>query len=135
MQFSWPELFPPLDVALLAQAKNANANGADGGLLQTLFSSPILPFVLIGIVFYLMMMRPEQKKRKQQEQLLANLKKNDRVITIGGISGTVVNAAPGSTFVTLRVDDANNTRLRVLRSAISRVGEPDVAEDESAESK
>jgi preprotein translocase subunit YajC len=133
VQFSWLELFPALDLALLAQAKQGDANG--GGLLQSLISMPILPFILIGIVFYLMLMRPEQKKRKQQEQLLATLKKNDRVITIGGIAGTVVNAAPGSTFVTLRVDDTNNTRLRVLRSAISRVGEPDVAEDESADSK
>ena len=131
MQFSWLDLFTSLGQPLLGQ----EAAKADGGMLQSLFSSPILPFALIGIVFYLMMMRPEQRKRKQQEQLLANLKKNDRVVTIGGIAGTVVNAAPGSTFVTLRVDDTNNTRLRILRSAISRVGEPDVAEEEAAESK
>ena len=133
MQFSWLDLFTSPAQPLLAQAQ-APAGG-DGGLLQTLLSNPILPFALIGIVFYLMLMRPEQRKRKQQEQLLSNLKKNDRVVTIGGIAGTVVNAAPGSTFVTLRVDDANNTRLRVLRTAISRVGEPDVAEDETAEAK
>jgi len=130
VQFSWLELFPSLGQPLLAQAEQGN-----GGMLQSLFSSPILPFALIGIVFYLMLMRPEQRKRKQQEQLLSNLKKNDRVITIGGIAGTVVNAAPGSTFVTLRVDDTNNTRMRVLRTAISRVGEPDVGEEEAADSK
>lgn len=132
MQFSWLNLFTSLGEPLLAQAKAADG---DGGLLQSIFASPILPFALIGIVFYLMMMRPEQRKRKAQEELLSQLKKNDRVITIGGIAGTVVNAAPGSTFVTLRVDDSNNTRLRVLRSAISRVGEPDVGEEEPAESK
>lgn len=131
MQFSWLELFTSLSQPVLAQAQQQG----EGGLLQSLFSSPILPFALIGLVFYLMLMRPEQRKRKQQEQLLANLKKNDRVITIGGIAGTIVNASPGSTFVTLRVDDANNTRLRILRSAISRVGEPDGGEDEAAESK
>jgi len=131
VQFSWLELFTSLSQPVLAQTQQQG----EGGLLQSLFSSPILPFALIGLVFYLMLMRPEQRKRKQQEQLLANLKKNDRVITIGGIAGTIVNASPGSTFVTLRVDDANNTRLRILRSAISRVGEPDGGEDEAAESK
>ena len=133
MQFSWLDLFNSFAVPLLAQGNNQGPG--EGGILQTLLSNPILPFALIGIVFYLMLMRPEQRKRKQQEQLLSNLKKNDRVVTIGGIAGTVVNAAPGSTFVTLRVDDTNNTRLRVLRSAISRVGEPDVAEEETADSK
>ncbi len=131
MQFSWLNLFTSLAEPLLAQ----QAAQGEGGLLQSIFASPILPFALIGIVFYLMLMRPEQRKRKAQEALLSQLKKNDRVITIGGIAGTVVNAAPGSTFVTLRVDDSNNTRLRVLRSAISRVGEPDVGEDEQADTK
>jgi preprotein translocase subunit YajC len=133
VQFTWLDLSTPLNQILLAQQPAA---AAEGGFLQTLTGmGPILPFALIGIVFYLMLMRPEQKKKKQQEQLLSALKKNDRVITIGGIAGTVVNAAPGSTFVTLRVDDSNNTRLRVLRTAISRVGEPDVGEEDSAESK
>lgn len=132
MQFSCLELFTSLSQPLLAQQA---APKGQGGIVEMLLGNPIIPFALIGIVFYLMLMRPEQRKRKQQEQLLSALKKNDRVVTIGGIAGTVVNAAPGSTFVTLRVDDTNNTRLRVLRSAISRVGEPDSAEEEPAESK
>ncbi len=137
MQFHWFDHANSAAVWLLAQQPAApkGGDGGDGGLLQMLFANPIIPFALIGIVFYLMLMRPEQKKRKQQESLLSNLKKNDRVVTIGGISGTVVNAPPGSTFVTLRVDDSNNTRLRVLRTAISRVGEPDSPEEEQAESK
>ena len=83
---------------------------------------------MIGIVFYLMMMRPEQKKRKEMEQLLANIKMNDKVILGSGICGTVVNAAPKSVYVTVRVDDKTNTKLRVLRSAIARVGQPDETE-------
>ena len=53
--------------------------------------------------------------------MLNNLKKNDQVITAGGIYGTVVNAASGSEDITLRIDESSNTRMRVLRSAVSRV--------------
>lgn len=115
-------------VWLLAQelpAKKAVAEDAGGfGSLFSL-SSPLLPMLAIGIVFYLMMMRPEQKKRKEMEQLLANIKKNDKIILGSGICGTVVNAEPKSVYVTIRVDESTNTKLRVLRSAIVRVGQPD----------
>lgn len=97
---------------------------------STLFQ--IMPFLLIGVLFYFMLIAPERKKRKEMQALLENVKKNDQVVTIGGICGTVVNAAPGSSVVTLRVDDGNNTRIRVLRSAIARVGAPD---EEPAETK
>jgi preprotein translocase subunit YajC len=113
------------------------AKGAadDAGGLGSLFSlsSPLLPMVMIGIVFYLMLMRPEQRKRKELEQLLSNIKKNDKIILASGICGTVVNAAPKSVYVTIRVDDSTNTKLRVLRSAIARVGQPDESEAEAKE--
>jgi preprotein translocase subunit YajC len=137
VQFSWLEV--PRGLFLLAQDAANNGGdaggGAGGGLLQTIFANPIIPFALIGLVFYMMLMRPEQRKRKQQQELLSNLKKNDRVVTIGGIAGTVVNAPQGSTFVTIRVDDSNNTRLRILRTAISRVGEPEGADEEPSPSE
>ena len=123
-------------IQILAQGPaKAPANGGDAGVLGPLISSPILPFLAIGIVFYFLMMRPEQRKRKEQEKLLSALKKNDHVVTIGGICGTIVNASPGSTYVTIRVDDSNNTRLRILRSAISRVGSPDEAAEDVKEGK
>src|SRR5687767_5365613 len=65
---------------------------------STLFQ--ILPFLLIGVLFYFMLIAPERKKRKEIQALLENVKKNDQVVTIGGICGTVVNAAPGSSVVT-----------------------------------
>ena len=95
----------------------AQANGNDGinPLLQ------FAPFIIIGILFYVMLIRPERKKRTDLDRMLGNLKKNDRVVTIGGIYGTIVNAPQGSKEVTLKVDENNNTRLRVLRSAINQV--------------
>ena len=127
--------FVRLELAhLLAQAAPAPAGDGAGGF-GAIFATPILPFLLIGIVFYFLMMRPEQRKRKEQEKLLAALQKNDHVVTIGGICGTIVNASPGSTYVTIRVDDSTNTRLKVLRSAISRVGSLDEPGEAGKESK
>ena len=50
---------------------------------------------------------------------------NDKIILGSGICGTVVNAEPKSIYVTIRVDESTNTKLRVLRSAIIRVGQPE----------
>jgi preprotein translocase subunit YajC len=99
----------------------AQANGNNG--VNPLFQ--FAPFIIIGILFYMMLIRPERRKRADLERMLGNLKKNDRVITIGGIYGTIVNAPQGSKEVTIKVDESSNTRLRVLRSSISQVLTPD----------
>jgi preprotein translocase subunit YajC len=125
-------------LVLLAQAAEEGAGGAPaggppgaapggGGILESLLGSGmILPLVATMALMYFLLMRPEQKKRKEMAELLANLKKNDKVVTIGGILGTVVAASPDAKFVTIRVDEG--TKLRILRSAISQVGGPDEAE-------
>ena len=95
------------------------------------FGSYMFP-VMIGVtllMFYLLMVRPDQQKRKAMEQLIANVKKNDHVETIGGICGTVVNTSPK--YVTIRVDDSTGAKLKVRRSAISSVGDFDEAESET----
>ena len=84
-------------------------------------SSFLIPFGMIAVLFYFMVIRPERRKKADLLAMLQNLKKNDRVITVGGIYGTIVNAPQGSKEVTLKVDENNNTRLRVLRSSISQV--------------
>lgn len=97
-----------------------------------LLLGPWFPFILIGILFYFLLIRPERRKRSEVNQMLDNLKKNDHVVTIGGIYGVVLNAQKGSDDVTIRVDDGNNTKLRVLRTAIARVisaGEGDEKKD------
>jgi|OpeIllAssembly_1097287.scaffolds.fasta_scaffold84655_2 preprotein translocase subunit YajC len=82
-------------------------------------TSLLLPIVMIGVLFYLLIVRPEKRKQTDVAKMQANLKKNDHVVTVGGIIGVVVNAPAGSNEVTLRVDE--NTRIRFLRSSISRV--------------
>ncbi|OHB43958.1 MAG: preprotein translocase subunit YajC [Planctomycetes bacterium GWC2_45_44] len=79
-------------------------------------------FIFIGLIFvvmYFIMFRGPRKKQQQQKQMIMALKKNDRVQTIGGILGTVLEVS--ETEVVLKIDEANNTKLRVLPSAVSRV--------------
>ena len=80
-----------------------------------------LPWILIGVLFYVMIIRPQNRKQAELKSMLGSLKKNDRVITAGGIHGTIVNAPQDSDDVTIKVDENTNTRLRVQRSSISRV--------------
>jgi len=79
------------------------------------------PFILIAVLFYLLMIRPERRKRAELTAMLNNLKKNDRVVTIGGIYGTVVNVQKDLDEVTIKVDENTNTKLRMQRAAIARV--------------
>ena len=98
-----------------------------------LLGGPWIPFALIGVMFYFLLIRPEKRKREQLSGMRDNLKKNDRVLTIGGIHGVVVNAPQDAEDVTIRVDEGSNTRLRIRRSAIERVivGQDDGEKDNS----
>lgn len=107
------------------------AQGAGGGVGDALFGSMLIPLVLTMLLMYFLLMRPEQKKRKELERMLAGLKKNDHVVTIGGILGTVVAASPDSKVVTIRIDDSTGTKIRILRSAISQISSPEEVEETS----
>ncbi len=116
----------PSSLLLLAQQQPA---GGQGGIWTML-----MPIVMIGVLFYVLMVLPEKKKRAEIGRMQGGLKKNDRVVTIGGILGVVVNAPADSEKVTIRVDESNNTRIEVLRSSISRVlseEKPDLGKSES----
>src|SRR5687768_3645890 len=91
----------------------------------------MFPLMITLVLMYFLLMRPEQRKRKEMEKQLSTLKKNDHVVTIGGIAGTVVVANEGSKFITLLIDDSTGTKVRVLRSAVSHVGPADEAEAEA----
>jgi len=118
-------LFEELLLAPILLAQQPGAGG--GSIIESLFGTMMLPLLATMVLMYFLLMRPEQKKRKEMEQLLAGLKKNDHVVTVGGLCGTVVAASADSKIVTLRIDDSNGTKVRVLRSAISQVGAADDA--------
>jgi preprotein translocase subunit YajC len=77
----------------------------------------ILPFILIFVIMYFLVIRPQQKKSKEHQEMLTKLKRNDEVMTSGGIYGKVVALADN--VVTLEV--APNVRVRVHRPQISAV--------------
>ena len=81
------------------------------------FVGQMLPLVLIFVVFYFLLIRPQQKKTKEHRLMLAGLKKNDEVVTAGGIYGKVVSLTDA--VVTLEV--AQNVRIRVSRPQIASV--------------
>jgi preprotein translocase subunit YajC len=94
-----------------------------------------LPLAMIGVLLYVMIIRPESRRRAEQTRMLQGIKQNDRVWTVGGIFGTVVNVSKDSEALTIRVDDATNTKLRVLRSAISRVESDEKKDGEKRDGK
>ncbi len=77
----------------------------------------ILPFLLIIVIFYLFLIRPQNKKQKETQKMLDALKKGDKVITIGGIHGTVSSVKENT--VIIKVDD--DCKLEFNRTAISSV--------------
>jgi preprotein translocase subunit YajC len=79
----------------------------------------LVPLVLIFIVFYFFMIRPQQKKQKDREKLLDNVKRGDRVVTIGGMHGTV--AGIDSEKKTVLVQVADTVKIKFERSAIANI--------------
>ncbi|MFH1783120.1 MAG: preprotein translocase subunit YajC [Candidatus Omnitrophota bacterium] len=76
-----------------------------------------MPIIFIFVVFYFLLIRPQQKKQKQHEAMITDLKKNDEVVTSGGIHGTIVNVKE-STFV-LKVDE--NVKIEINKPGIAYV--------------
>ena len=76
-----------------------------------------LPIILIFVIFYFFMIRPQNKKQKETERMINALKKGDKVITIGGIHGTVSSVKEKTIIV--KVDD--NCKIEFNRTAISSV--------------
>ena len=84
-----------------------------------------LPLVLIFVVFYFLLIRPQQKKQRDHRTMLDALRRGDRVVTGGGILGTVSKVVGNDE---VEVDIASNVRVRVLRSTITSVlAKPDPA--------
>jgi preprotein translocase subunit YajC len=79
----------------------------------------IVPLVLIFIVFYFFMIRPQQKKQKDREKVLDSLKRGDKVVTIGGIHGTVAGIDTEKKTVLVQVSDT--TKLKFDRTAVANI--------------
>jgi len=100
--------------ALLAQSPAPKTAPGPQGL-----NPMIIGLGLFFVVFYFMMMRGNRKQKNERANLLDNLAKNDRVMTIGGLLGTVVTIRDQE--VVLKVDESNNTKVTFLKTSIQKV--------------
>jgi len=82
---------------------------------------PFVPLILLFVVFYFLLIRPQQKQQKARKEMIINLKKGDRVVTIGGIHGVIKEI--DENVMALRV--ADNLNLKFSRAAVDRVVQDD----------
>ena len=111
-------------MADLAYAQTG-AGGIPGPFIQ------ILPIALVGVVFYFLLIRPQQQKAKTHREMINNLKRNDEIITAGGLYGRVIEVA--EKIVTVEI--APNIRVRIDRPRIDEVVTSGKAEKSSGSDK
>ncbi len=102
-------------LALLLQA---------GGNSTAAFLIQVLPIAAIFLVFYFLVIGPANKQKKKTQEMLNSLKKGDRVVTSGGIYGTVQGVEPEVIYLKI----ADNVKVKVARSAITSVQSAEGAE-------
>lgn len=118
-----PQQIPSERPAEEGEAITQVADSNDAPATEPRRTSPSSPinFILLGLMFvvmYLLLFRGPRKKQQQHKQMVQGLEKNDRVRTIGGIIGTVVDIKGDE--LTLKVDESTNTKIKVASSAIGR---------------
>lgn len=94
----------------LAMAGGNGKGGDMGGFL--------IFFAAIFAIMYFLIFRPQAKRQKEQRQLLDTLAKGERIITIGGIVGTIVGLKEKENTVVIEVD--KNVKIEILRSAVAK---------------
>ena len=125
--------------AAAAGAGDAAGSGAAGGAATpppSFFEQMIyfLPMMLAMMLVYLFVMKPPAKGGGRSGDVL-EMKKNDRVVTVGGIVGTVIKNDSDSDTVTLRVDESGSTKMQFLKSAIAKVLSDDKDKEKSSDKK
>ncbi len=100
--------FPVLMIIL-----QAGSRGSSGGFFQ------FLPIILIFVVIYFLMIRPQSKRQKQQQAMLSSLKQGDKIVTIGGIHGTIAGIREKDKALIVKVNET--TKMIFDRNAVARV--------------
>ena len=99
-----------------AMGQAGGAAAGSGGILAT----PFVPIILMLAVMWFFLIRPQQKKQKEHRNMIAALKKGDRIITSGGLYGRVTGVAES----VLTVEIADKVRVKVSRGHIAGVVQP-----------
>lgn len=96
----------------------------------------LVTIVAIMFLYMFIVQRPAMKKEQEtRENMLKSLKKNDRILTSGGIYGVVTNVQLDADEVTIRVDETTNTKIKITRSAVQKVLNGDAGGKETAKEK
>ena len=108
-----------------AMGQSGAAGQGSGGF------SAFVPLILMFAIFYFLLIRPQQKKQKEQREMVANLKKGDRIITSGGIYGRIAAVNDN----TLTVEIADKVRVKVVRSNVAALSQPSSQAQQAKNSK
>lgn len=100
---------------MLISPAYAQAGDPTGGLMS------LAPLILIFVVFYFILIRPQQRKAREHREMLAALQRGDRVVTGGGVFGTVIRVTPESDEVIVEISKNPQLRVTVLKSTIQSV--------------
>ncbi|TWT45310.1 preprotein translocase subunit YajC [Phycisphaerae bacterium RAS1] len=103
----------------LAQTTQPTATAPTPMSGAEVFFRQILPLLLPIAIIWWFMLRGQRREKKKYQDMINTLKRNDRVQTIGGIIGTVVDVRDNE--VTLKVDESSNVKIRFVRGAIKEV--------------
>ncbi len=103
---------PLVSLTGLVQASATSGSAFGGGVMQ------FLPFVAIIAIMYFLMIRPQQKKEKQRQAMVAALKRGDRVLTTGGMIGTVHKVLGGGELL---IEISEGNRVRFLAGAVTQL--------------
>lgn len=97
---------------LITPAFAQSGGFAEGGL-------GLMPIILVMVIFYFLLIRPQQKRAKQHKEMLATLKRGDKIVTNGGLAGTIIKAVDDSE--TIEVEIAKDVKVNVVRTMIADV--------------
>ena len=104
---------------ILAQTSQPGQPAPPSSGMESFFRGPLVPLLLFIVVFFWWTTRSRSKERQKFQTMLDSLKRNDRVQTIGGVLGTVVETRGNE--VILKVDETSNVKMRFSRSAIKEL--------------
>lgn len=101
---------------MIAFTVYAMMGAPDGGQANPFFS--LMPFLLIILIMYLLILRPQMKRQREHRMMLESIKKGDRILTTGGILGTVVGIREKDDVLIVKI--AENVKVEMSRSAVAK---------------
>ena len=100
-----------LSLVLLAGGSGGGQQGSPWGFF--------MPIIIIFAIMYFLIFRPQMKKQKQQKQMIESIKKGDKIVTVGGIFGTIAGIKEKEGTLIIKISD--NTKVELARTSVAKV--------------